>query len=81
MKGPIREQAGCSYLLGLLPEEVWIRLVWLVSRCLNMHLPERLPEDPTHPGCHGERLFVEEEVSVRQCGRGNTYRAFVLQST
>lgn len=52
--------AGC--LLGRLPEEVWIRLVCLVLRCLNMHLPERLPEDPTRPGFHGERLFVEEEA-------------------
>lgn len=63
MKGPIREQAVCSHLLGRLPEEVWIRLVWLVLRCLNMHLRERLPEDPTRPGFHGERLFVEEEAA------------------
>lgn len=53
-------RAGC--LLGRLPEEVWIRLVCLVLRCLNMHLPERLPEDPTRPGFHGEHLFVEEEA-------------------
>lgn len=30
VKGPTREQAGCWHLLGRLPGEVWIRLVWLV---------------------------------------------------
>lgn len=49
MKGPVPEQAVCSHLLGRLPEEVWIRLVWLVLRCLNMHLREREASRGSHP--------------------------------
>jgi len=59
-KGWVGGQAACFHLLGCLPGKVWIQLVWLLLRCLTVHLRGRLLEDPARPGFHGERLLVEE---------------------